>query len=74
MHPSKRITVSEGTLLAGRKIVLGICGSVAAFRAPEIARELMRQGAEVICVMSDGAARIIAEDTMAWETWNWVLR
>ncbi|VVC03736.1 Dihydromethanopterin reductase (acceptor) [Candidatus Burarchaeum australiense] len=73
MHPSKRIIGSKGGLLVGRKIVLGICGSIAAYRAPDIARGLMRQGAEVICVMSGGAAQFISADLLRWATGNEVI-
>jgi len=73
MHPSKRIIGTAGRALAGTRIVLGICGSVAAYRAPDIARELMRQGAEVNCVMSGGAAQFIGEGVMHWATGNEVI-
>jgi len=41
-HPSKDITGSKGSELAGRKIALLVSSSVASFKTPEIARELMR--------------------------------
>jgi phosphopantothenoylcysteine decarboxylase/phosphopantothenate--cysteine ligase len=73
VHPSKRIAGSAGDCLAGRKVVLGICGSVAAIKSPEIARELMRRGAEVICVMSAGAEHFIGSGLMHWATGNEVI-
>src|SRR3990167_3693913 len=68
MHPSKRITGSTGNALAGRKLVLAVCGSVAAYRAPDVARGLMRQGADVVCVVSTGATQFISPDLMHWAT------
>ncbi len=68
MHPSKRILGSKGGGLKGRKIVLGICGSVAASSCPALARELMRRGAEVRVVMTPSACRLISPDLMHWAT------
>jgi len=72
-HPSKRITGKAGGLLLGRKIVLGITGSVAAYRAPDIARGLMRHGADVVCAMSGGAEVFVGKETMHWATGNEVI-
>ncbi|MDO8340131.1 MAG: bifunctional phosphopantothenoylcysteine decarboxylase/phosphopantothenate--cysteine ligase CoaBC [Candidatus Burarchaeum sp.] len=73
MHPSKRIAGSEGDVLAGKKVVLGVCGSVAAVKAPGIARTLMRRGAEVVCVMSPGSEHFIGAGLMHWATGNDVI-
>ncbi|MFQ6087267.1 MAG: flavoprotein, partial [Candidatus Bathyarchaeia archaeon] len=51
-HPSKDIIQTRGTELKGKRVVLCITGSVAAVQCPEIARQLMRHGAEVFAVMS----------------------
>jgi len=69
-HTSKQIIVSKGDDLRGRKIVLCITGSVAAVRSPEIARELMRRGAEVFAVMTPLAQKIIHPYVMEWATGN----
>jgi phosphopantothenoylcysteine decarboxylase/phosphopantothenate--cysteine ligase len=73
IHPSKDIIGSKSHLLKGRKIVLCITGSVAAVKCPEIARELMRQGAEVYTVMSVMAQKIIHPYLMEWATGNQVV-
>lgn len=70
VHPSRDIIGTEGDELTRRRIVLGITGSVAAFRSPEIARELMRHGADVFVVMSDMAQQIIHPNLMEWATGN----
>lgn len=70
IHPSKDITGSKSRLIAGKRIALGICGSVACIRAPEIARELMRHGGEVRAVMTDAARQLISADLMEWATGN----
>ena len=73
VHPSKNILGSESSLLKGRKIALCVTGSVAAVKCPEIARELMRQGAEVYTVMSTMAQKIIHTYLMEWATGNHVV-
>jgi phosphopantothenoylcysteine decarboxylase/phosphopantothenate--cysteine ligase len=69
-HTSKRIIGTKGDELKGRKIVLCITGSVAAVRSPEIARELMRLGAEVYTVMTPMAQKILHPYMMEWATGN----
>ncbi|HVP26972.1 MAG TPA: bifunctional phosphopantothenoylcysteine decarboxylase/phosphopantothenate--cysteine ligase CoaBC [Candidatus Bathyarchaeia archaeon] len=72
-HPSKDIIGMKGTELKGKRIVLCITGSVAAAESPEIARTLMRHGAEVFAVMSTMAQKIIHPYLMEWATGNTVV-
>lgn len=67
-HPSLDITGALGSELSGRRIAHAICGSVASVRAPELARLLMRHGAEVVPVMSAEACRLIHPNLMHWST------
>jgi len=69
-HPSYDIVGTESNILRGKRIVLGITGSVAAIRAPDIARELMRHGTFVYPVMTQAALKIIHPDVMHWATGN----
>ncbi len=69
-HPSMDITAALGSDLLGKKIILGITGSVAAVKAPELARLLMRHGARVYPVMSRAATEIIHPHLMHWATGN----
>jgi len=69
-HPSKDIIGTKSKELHGKTIVLCVTGSVAAVRSPEIARELMRRGAEVYAVMSRNAQKIIHPHLMEWATGN----
>ena len=73
IHPSKDIVGSKSSLLKDRKVVLCITGSVAAVKCSEIARELMRHGAEVYTVMSAMAQKIIHPYLMEWATGNHVV-
>ncbi|MCW2960624.1 MAG: phosphopantothenoylcysteine decarboxylase/phosphopantothenate--cysteine ligase, partial [Thermoleophilia bacterium] len=49
--------------LQGRRIVLGVCGGVAAYKAVELCRELMRRGAYVSPVLTATAERFIGAAT-----------
>lgn len=51
--------------LKGKHIVLGITGSIAAYKAASLARLLIKQGAEVIVVMTPAAKEFITPLTMA---------
>lgn len=72
-HPSLDIVESYGTELSGKKIVLCIAGSVAAYKSIELARLLMRHGANVTCVVSDAATKLITPDYFQWATGNKVV-
>lgn len=67
-HPSEDILGTAGQELSGRRIVLCLTGSVAVVRAVELARLLMRHGAEVYPVMTASAARLIGPDLLEWAT------
>ena len=70
MHPSKDITSSKGRELSGKKIALLVTSSVASFKAPEIARELMRHGGEVYAVISASTEKMVGADLLEWATGN----
>ncbi len=50
--------------LKNKKIVLGICGGIAAFKSAEIASMLRKRGAEVKCIMTEHATEFITPLTM----------
>lgn len=70
VHPSLDIVSSRGTGLAGKRVVLCVAGSVAAYKAIELARLLMRHGADVTCVASAAATKLIRPDYFKWATGN----
>ena len=49
--------------LRGRRVVLGVCGGIAAYKAVEVCRRLVDAGAHVVPVMTDGATRFVGEVT-----------
>jgi len=72
-HPSFDIVSSDGTELVGKKIVLCITGSVAAYKSIELARLFMRHGADVTCVASKAATDLIKPSYFKWATGNEVI-
>ncbi|TBR24250.1 MAG: bifunctional phosphopantothenoylcysteine decarboxylase/phosphopantothenate--cysteine ligase CoaBC [Candidatus Nitrosotenuis sp.] len=72
-HPSLDIVESHGTELSGKKIVLCIAGSVAAYKSLELARLLMRHGGDVTCVASNAVTKLIQPDYFKWATGNEVI-
>lgn len=49
--------------LSGRRIVLGVTGGIAAYKAAELVRLLGKAGADVHVVLSDGGARFVTPVT-----------
>ena len=72
-HPSLDIVSSHGMELSGKKIVLCVAGSVAAYKAIELARLLMRHGAYVTCVTSNAVTKLIQPEYFKWATGNEVI-
>jgi phosphopantothenoylcysteine decarboxylase/phosphopantothenate--cysteine ligase len=72
-HPSLDIVNSSGVELSGKKIVLCVAGSVAAYKAIELARLLMRHGADVTCVTSSAVTKLVKPDYFKWATGNEVI-
>ena len=52
-------------LLAGRRIVLGVSGGIAAYKAVEICRRLVDAGAHVMPVLTTGATRFVGPLTFS---------
>ncbi|VEA31791.1 flavoprotein [Salmonella enterica subsp. enterica] len=45
--------------LAGKKIVLGVSGGIAAYKTPELVRRLRERGADVRVAMTEAAKAFI---------------
>ena len=50
--------------LTGKKLLLGITGGIAAYKAAELARLLVTRGADVRVAMTEAATRFITPTTM----------
>src|SRR5918996_3839922 len=46
--------------LEGRLIALGVTGSIAAYKAPELVRALLGEGADVVALLTPAASRFVA--------------
>ena len=57
--------VEPSAALRGRRIVLGVSGGIAAYKAIEVCRRLMDAGATVSPVMTRGATRFVGEVTFS---------
>ena len=55
---------SPSHLLRGRRVVLGVTGGIAAYKAAELCRLLTKAGAEVRVILTDAAAQFITPLTM----------
>ena len=51
--------------LNGRCVVLGVTGGIAAYKAVEVCRRLVGEGAHVVPVLTDGALRMVGETTFS---------
>jgi len=58
-------TTRSSLSLSGKKIVLGISGGIAAYKAAVLARELRKRGAEIRVVMTEHATRFVTPLTFA---------
>jgi phosphopantothenoylcysteine decarboxylase / phosphopantothenate---cysteine ligase len=68
VHPSRVIRGRTTRLLEGRRILVGVSGSIAAVEVPKIVRELIRHGADVRAVMSPEATRIVTAEALEFAT------
>ena len=52
-------------MLAGKRIVLGVTGGIAAYKAVEVCRRLVDAGAHVVPVMTRGAEHFLGLTTLS---------
>lgn len=52
-------------MLEGKRVLLGICGSIAAYKSAFIVRELVKRGAEVQVILTPSALRFVTPLTLA---------
>ena len=62
-----------GTHLEGKRIALLITGSIAAYRCPDLIRDLRREGAEVYVYITLEGLRYVSKDTLEWCSLNPVI-
>jgi phosphopantothenoylcysteine decarboxylase/phosphopantothenate--cysteine ligase len=49
----------------GKRVVLGVCGGIAAYKAVEVCRRLVDAGVHVVPVLTDDAARFVGDVTFS---------
>jgi phosphopantothenoylcysteine decarboxylase/phosphopantothenate--cysteine ligase len=70
MHPVNELRNTKSRKLEGKKIVLGVTGSIASVECVKLARELIRHGAEVYPIMTQAAQNIIHPYSLEFATGN----
>src|SRR3954469_245230 len=57
--------VAGSSPLAGRRVVVGVTGGIAAYKAVEVCRRLVDAGAHVVPVMTEGAEHFVGRTTLS---------
>jgi phosphopantothenoylcysteine decarboxylase / phosphopantothenate---cysteine ligase len=60
-----QLTPGDLLPLRGRRVVLGVTGGIAAYKAVEVCRQLVDAGAHVVPVMTEDARRFVGEVTFS---------
>ncbi|MGC8983474.1 MAG: bifunctional phosphopantothenoylcysteine decarboxylase/phosphopantothenate--cysteine ligase CoaBC [Desulfurococcaceae archaeon] len=68
LRPAEEIGLLAHVPLHGRKLLLGVTGSSAIYKSVDLARRLIRMGAEVRVVMTRAATRLVGPDLFYWAT------
>jgi len=63
----------QGSMLRDKKIILGVCGSIAAYKSALLVRQLVKSGAQVKVIMTPAAHAFITPLTLATLSKNPVL-
>lgn len=52
-------------MLAGKKVLIGVSGSIAAYKIPLLVRQLVKEGAEVKIIMTEAAKSFVSKLTLS---------
>jgi len=53
-----------------KKVLIGVCGGIAAYKVCDLIRELKKQNFEVICIMTKEATKFITSDILQYLSGN----
>lgn len=53
------------SILKGKSIILGVSGSISAYKAPLLVRELVKSGTDVNVVLTNSAQKFVTKDTLS---------
>ncbi len=67
-HPVNEIRRIKGDMLLGKRILLGVSASTACYKTVDLARELIKLGAEVKVALTREALKYISPDLFHWAT------
>ncbi len=68
MHPVEEVRFSVSEELKDRLILLGVSASSAAYRAIDVARNLVKRGARVVPILSPKASELVSPTLFHWAT------
>ena len=57
---------TKGTELYGKRVLIGVTGSIAAIEVPRLIREIIRYSGDPVVVLSEEAKRFVAIDALTW--------
>ena len=60
-------------MLNGKTVVVGTGASISIYRVPDLVRDLRREGANVIVIMTANAQELINPEVMRWASENQVI-
>ncbi len=63
----------RGNHLKGKRIALLLTGSIATYRAPDLVRELRREGGEVVVFITKEGLRYVSKEALEWTSLNRVI-
>jgi phosphopantothenoylcysteine decarboxylase/phosphopantothenate--cysteine ligase len=66
--------LNRGCCVKGKRIVLGVCGGIAAYKTPHLVRLLKKAGAEVRVALTEAGGRFVSELSLATVSQEPVLR
>ena len=64
---------SDNSIFFGKKILLGVTGSIAAYKTPELVRLFIKSGAQVKVVLTNSATNFVTALTLSTVSCNDVL-
>ena len=67
---SKEIYGTKGNILEGKRILIGVTGSIAAIEVPHLIREILRYSGELVVVLSKEALRFVIDTYCTEETYQ----
>ena len=56
---------SDGSVGTSQRLVLGVCGGIAAYKAVEVCRRLVDAGVHVVPVLTEDATRFVGAVTLS---------